>query len=50
MAWLAELPAVLDSFLLIPKVGDWLGVMGSHEVVTKNTCQVVTPPFGHMVV
>ena len=45
---LAELPAILDSFLPVPQVisyrGGWLGVVGSHEVAGKNTRQALTPP------
>ena len=46
---LAELPAILDSFFTSTTSagfhrGGWLGVVGSHEVAGKNTCQVLTPP------
>ena len=42
---LAELPAILDSFFT-NTTSDYIGVVGSHKVVGKNTCQVLTPPYG----
>ena len=43
---LAELPAILDSFSIIPQVIIIIGVVGqgwwSHDSGGPNTCQVVT--------
>ena len=41
--FLAELPAILDSFIT-STTSDFIGVVGSHEVAGKNTRQVLTPP------
>ena len=43
---LAKLPTILDSFLPIPQVITYIRVVESHEVAGKNTCQVVTLPYG----
>ena len=42
---LAELPGILNSFFT-NTTSDYIGVVGNHEVAGKNTCQVVTPPYG----